>query len=172
MSRVLDHMTDEQLGKEINALWHAYFIQNLPFTINGAAVREITDEQLKQILPGFRGIVRVATFDQDADNASLTSVEKGLRRCAFGDFAGGGKLFRAYFEQRDEAKTGRRRQSAIARKKRPRRRTYLQEVSREIVTANPGIQWEGFLKELRRCERFAQTTHRARERVRRRRRVA
>jgi hypothetical protein len=150
MSRVLDALSDEQLGKEVFALWHAYFIRSLPFTINGAPVREITDTQLRQILPGFRGIVRVATFNQDTDDASLTGVEKGLRRCASGNFAGGGKLFRPYFEQRDEARTGRRRQSAIARKKRPGRRDYLHTVLAEILTANPRIKWPEVLEELSR----------------------
>jgi hypothetical protein len=150
MPRGLDLVSDEDLGREIFALWHSYYIQNLPFTINGASVSQITNKQLEQILPGFRDIVSLATFDQDTDDESLTGLEKGLRRCGSGDFTGGGRLFRAHFERRIEAKTGRRRQSAAASKPRPGRRHYLQDVLREIVTANPGIKWGGALNELRR----------------------
>ena len=152
MPRFLDLVSDEDLGREIFALWHSYYIQNLPFTINGASVSQITNKQLEQILPGFREIVRLATFDQDTDDESLTGLEKGLRRCESGDFTSGGKLFRAHFERRIEAKTGRRRQSAAGRQPRPGRRHYLQDVLREIVTANPGIRWEGAIQELRRRE--------------------
>ena len=54
MPRFLDLVSDEDLGREIFALWHSYYIQNLPFTINGASVSQITNKQLEQILPRFR----------------------------------------------------------------------------------------------------------------------
>jgi hypothetical protein len=149
MSRLLDSLSDEDLGREIWALWHAYYIQKLPFTINGASVSRITNKQLKQILPGFRVIVRVATFDQDTNDESLAGLEKGLRRCSSGDFAGGGRLFRAHFERRIEAKTGRRRQSAIASLPRP---DYLQTVLMELVRANFSITKQAAIEELKRRE--------------------
>ena len=80
MPRFLDCVSDEDLGREIWALFHAYYIQNLPFTINGAPVSRITNKQLEQILPGFRVIVRVATFDQDTDDEGLSQAQR--RDCA------------------------------------------------------------------------------------------
>jgi hypothetical protein len=136
MPRALDALSDEALGREIWALWHHYFITNVPFTINGKPAGQITDEQLEAILPSFRGIVRVATFNQDTDNESLAGIEKGLRLCASGDFDRGGRMFRAYLERLDEARTGRRRQSAIAGNARP---DYLQRVLTEIDEQKPGI---------------------------------
>jgi hypothetical protein len=148
MPRALDALSDEALGREIWALWHHYFITNVPFTINGDTVPKITNEQLEAILPGFRGIVRVATFNQDTDNESLTGVEKGLRLCGSGNFDRGGRMFRAYFERLDEAKTGRRRQSALARRK--RRSSYLHTRVAEMVKAQQDITTPEVLRRLER----------------------
>jgi hypothetical protein len=147
MRMPLDRLSNEDLGREIWALWHHYFITNLPFTMNGDPVAQITGEQLEAILPSFKGIVRVATFNQDTDNESLAGVEKGLRLCASGNFNRGGRMFRAYFERLDEAKTGRRRQSAIASSPRP---DYLQNVLVDLVKAKPNITRSEAIEELQR----------------------
>jgi hypothetical protein len=145
----LDDISDEALGREIFALWHHYFITNVPFTMNGNPVDQITDEQLEAILPTFRGIARVAAFNQDTDNESLAGVEKGIRLCGSGNFNRGGRMFRAYFERLDEAKTGRRRQSAIASNPRP---DYLQSVLIDLVRKKPNVSRGEAIEELRRLE--------------------
>jgi hypothetical protein len=148
MQRLLDRISDEDLGRDFCVLWERYWIENVPFTINGASVPQIPDDQLKLILPAFKGLIRVASLNQDTNNYELMGLEKALHLYTSGDYTRVGKIFRAYTEHRDEAKTGRRRQSTIARKKRPGRRSYLHEVLRDIATVTS--KWEEALKELHR----------------------
>jgi hypothetical protein len=150
-------LPDEQLALAAYTWWAAAHLESSCVLVDGKPVEHVTPELLEAILPVALERIRQATFDQNTDNEALVGVEKALCLIASGDPANlprAGAMFRQHSGNRalflaalKEAATGHGHQSAIASKPRP---DFLQKTLIEIVTADPGIQLPGVIRELKR----------------------
>ncbi len=105
-------LPDDQLGLHLYAWWAVAQAEKMGIT---------RDQLTPEIAERLRGKV----LSLDTDNEDLAGLEKALRVIALGDPARGGKMFRMHMERQvitlaafDEAKTGRRRQRANAKRDR------------------------------------------------------
>jgi hypothetical protein len=103
----------------------------------------------------FHEEVRLKILSSDTDSAEHVALEKALKRVASGDLAGGGKMFRDWFQRDqvlflaalDEAKTGRRKQRKNAVNSRP---DGLQSLIMETMRRSPKITARGLWTEFQR----------------------
>ncbi len=131
---------DDALGRHVFKWWCAFYV-----TSKGIPPERITPEIVEKI--------RIATLAADTENAGSVAVEKAMKLAAVGDFARAGKIIRGRVKEvseslaaLDEAVSGKRRQRAIAKK---RRQDGLQLLIEEIVAKHPDIRTPGLLAALR-----------------------
>jgi hypothetical protein len=131
---------DDPLGLHLFTWWVAFNAE-----CKGIPPTSVTVEIIEKI--------RISTLGIDTEDARNAALEKALRLAATGDFARAGKILRAHVSDMslnmaalDEAVSGKRRQRAIAKK---RRRDGLQLRIEEIVAEHPDIGTRGLLAALR-----------------------
>jgi hypothetical protein len=143
-------LPDHQLGMQVWAWWlgaEATYLALPPGT-------EVPIDER------FIEAVRRKVLSIDSDSVMHAGLEKALRRLASNDFAGGGKLFRAWLDREfvrfpalvDEVKTGRRKLRAMAKKPRPGRTDPLQDLIEQIIQRRPGIAPDEMVVELQKDE--------------------
>src|SRR5206468_1245493 len=100
--------------------------------------------------------LRLKALGLDNDNEDLAGVKKAAQVIARGDLARGGRMIRKYMERQtmmlaalDEAKTGRRKQRANAKKSRT---DALQSLILEAMRCNQAITTDQLIAELRKHE--------------------
>jgi hypothetical protein len=133
-------LSDEDLGLRFYAWWATAQAEKL-----GVSQDQITPENAEHL--------RLRALSLDTDNEDLAGLERALQVCAKGDLARGGRMFRQHLLRQamaiatiDEAKTGRRRQRAVAQ--RPRTDA-LRALILEIVQRKPAITLSELIAELR-----------------------
>jgi hypothetical protein len=136
-------LPDNQLGLHFYAWW----------VVAQAEKLGISQDQLD---PELAERLRLKALCLDTDNEDLAGLERALQVIATGDLVRGGRMFREHMQRQtltvgafDEAKTGRRRQRANAKKP---RRDALQTLIVEIVKRHPGFTRDQVLAEMRKQE--------------------
>jgi hypothetical protein len=133
-------LSDKDLGLRLYALWAVAQAEKL-----GISEDQISAEIAEDL--------RLRALRLDTDSEDLAGLEKALHLCAKGDSTRGGRMFRKHLHRQamgiatlDEAKTGRRRQRALAQKPRT---DALQAVILDVVRRKPAIQCNELIAQLR-----------------------
>ena len=123
-------LPDDELGYHLLAVWAGYHAQKLNIPIH-------------LVTFDFVEAIRSQTLKMDTDNVEHVALEKAIKLIAEGQPARGGKLFREHMKKGatfiaalDEAVTGRRRQTANAKKPRT---TPFQQLIINLITKDPNM---------------------------------
>jgi hypothetical protein len=108
-----------------------YKLQAAHIWDDGVPVFAVPPELLEVVMPSAVERIRADTFQASTRNEGNLGVKEALHLCAFGDYAGGGRMARqwrarriTFREMHEELATGRNRQRRLGNK--PRLRDYLQ----------------------------------------------
>ena len=126
-------LPDDELGSHLLVLYAGYHAEK----------KNIPTYLFTDFVDDFVEAIRSQTLKMDTDNVEQVALEKAIKLIAGGEPARGGKLFREHMKKGatfiaalDEAVTGRRRQTANAKKPRP---TPFQQLIINLITKDPNM---------------------------------
>lgn len=140
-------LPDDELGSHLLVLYAGYHAEK----------KNIPTYLFTDFVDDFVEAIRSQTLKMDTDNVEQVALEKAIKLIAGGEPARGGKLFREHMKKRatfiaalDEAVTGRRRQTANAKKPRTHASTPFQQLIFDLVTQDQSMSEHGLNIALRR----------------------